>query len=152
MDRKEAADLVREQLTGPVAAEEWVQHVEFDPELDRWYLRFTCEGRDATTIYFDLRPRSLRYEVYFMPDPPKHSGDSSASHDARRLELYRWLLRRNHHEPYNARFSIGPDGDLYLTGRVLYQHLDEEELDRVIGVCYETVETWFQTAITLGFR
>ena len=44
MDRKEAADLVREQLTGPVAAEEWVQHVEFDPELDRWYLRFTCEG------------------------------------------------------------------------------------------------------------
>jgi len=65
---------------------------------------------------------------------------------------YRWLLRRNHHEPYNARFSIGPDGDIYLTGRVLYQHLDEEELDRLIGVCYETVETWFQTAITLGFR
>jgi len=46
----------------------------------------------------------------------------------------------------------GPDGDVYLTGRVLYQHLDEEELDRIIGVCYETVETWFQTAITLGFR
>jgi hypothetical protein len=141
MNRAEAADLVREHLTGSVAAEEWVQHVEFDPELDRWYLRFTCEGRDATTIYLDLRPRSLRYEVYFMPDPPKNH-----------LELYRWLLRRNHHEPYNARFSIGPDGDVYLTGRVLYQHLDLEELDRVIGVCYETVETWFQTAITLGFR
>ena len=86
------------------------------------------------------------------PDPPKNVGVSPASHDARRLELYRWLLRRNHHQPYNARFSIGPDGDLYLTGRVLYQHLDEEELDRIIGVCYETVETWFQTAITLGFR
>ncbi|HYH50090.1 MAG TPA: YbjN domain-containing protein [Acidimicrobiia bacterium] len=138
---KKAAELVRDHLTGPVAAEEWVQHVEFDPELDRWYLRFTCEGRDATTIYFDLRPRSLRYEVYFMPDPPKNH-----------LELYRWLLRRNHHEPYNARFSIGPDGDIYLTGRVLYEHLDEEELDRIIGVCYETTETWFQTAITLGFR
>jgi len=119
VDPKEAADLVRDHLTGPVAEQEWVQHVEFDPELDRWYLRFTCDGRDATTIYFDLRPRSLR---------------------------------RNHHEPYNARFSIGPDGDIYLTGRVLYQHLDEEELDRIIGVCYETVETWFQTAITLGFR
>ena len=141
MDREEAADLVREHLTGPVAAQEWVQHVEFDPELDRWYLRFTCEGRDATTIYFDLRQRSLRYEIYFMPDPPQNH-----------LELYRWLLRRNHHEPYNARFSIGPDGDIYLTGRVLYQHFDEEELDRLIGVCYKTVETWFQTAITLGFR
>jgi hypothetical protein len=41
---------------------------------------------------------------------------------------------------------------VYLTGRVLYDHLDEEELDRLIGVCYETVETWFQTAITLGFK
>ena len=149
MERKQAADLVREHLTGPVAAEEWVQHVEFDPELARWYLRFTCEGRDATTIYFDLRPRSLRYEVYFMPDP---WGASPAPSEGKCLELYRWLLRRNHHEPYNARFSIGPDGDVYLTGRVLYQHLDEEELDRLIGVCYETVETWFQTAITLGFR
>ena len=49
-----------------------MQHVEFDPELDRWYLRFTCDGRDATTIYFDLRPRSLRYEVYFLPDPLKN--------------------------------------------------------------------------------
>ena len=88
MDPQEAAALVREHLTGPVAAEEWVQHVEFDPELDRWYLRFTCDGRDATTIYFDLRPRSLRYEVYFMPDPPKNH-----------LELYRWLLRRNHVPP-----------------------------------------------------
>lgn len=149
MDRKEAADLVRDHLTGPVAAHDWVQHVEFDPELDRWYLRFTCEGRDATTIYFDLRPRSLRYEIYFMPDP---SGASPAPSERKLLELYRWLLRRNHHEPYNARFSIGPDGDIYLTGRVLYQHLDEEEFDRIIGVCYETVETWFQTAITLGFK
>ncbi len=149
MKPEEAADLVRDHLTGPVAAQPWVQHVEHDPELNRWYLRFTCDGRDATTVYFDLRPRSLRYEVYFLPDP---SGASPAPSEGKRLELYRWLLRRNHHEPYNARFSIGPDGDIYLTGRVLYQHLDEEELDRLIGVCYETVETWFQTAVTLGFR
>ena len=49
--------------TGPVAAQAWVQHVEFDPELARWSLRFPCEGRDATTIYFDLRPRSLRGDI-----------------------------------------------------------------------------------------
>ena len=140
MDRNEAADLVREQLTGPVAAEEWVQHVEFDPELDRWYLRFTCEGRDATTIYFDLRPRSLRYEVYFMPDPPRN-----------RLELYEWLLRRNH-TMFGAKFSLGPDGDVYLTGRVALEHLTVEELDRVIGVLYEAVESWFQPSIAIAFR
>src|SRR5205823_3737643 len=83
------------------------------PRPGRWYRRAAGGGRDATTTYSELRPRSLRYEVYFLPGPPKNH-----------LELYRWLLRRNHHEPYNARFSIGPDGDVYLTGRVLYQHLD----------------------------
>jgi hypothetical protein len=136
----DASDFLAAHLTGPVAAEEWVDHVEHDPEINRWYLRFHCEGRDGATIYFDLGQRSLQYELYFMPDPPKN-------HEA----LYRWLLRRNHHDLYGARFSIGPDGDIYIVGRVLYEHLDIDELDRVIGVCYELVETWFQPAIQMGF-
>ena len=135
-----AAALVEAHLTGPVAAETHVQHVEYDAPLRRWYVRFTCEGRDASTIYLDLGQRSLRFELYFMPDPP-------ANHE----QLYRWLLRRNHHSLYGARFSLGSDGDVYVVGRVLYEHLTEEELDRVIGVCYELVETWFQPAIRIGF-
>ena len=138
---EEAAALVEAHLTGPVAAEPYIRHVEYDPELRRWYVRFSCEGRDASTIYLDLGQRSLRFELYFMPDPPAH-------HE----ELYRWLLRRNHHSLYGARFSLGSDGDVYVVGRVLYEHLTDEELDRVIGVCYELVETWFQPAIRIGFR
>ena len=84
--------------------------------------------------------RSLRYEVYFLPDPPGHH-----------LELYRFLLQRNH-SLYGARFSIGPDGDLYLTGRVALEHLTESELDRIIGVLYELVETWFQPVLGLAYR
>ena len=38
---------------------------------------------------------------------------------------------------YGARFSIGPDGDLYLVGRVALEHLSVTELDRIIGVIYE---------------
>src|SRR5262249_34993966 len=64
-----AHDLLARHLEGPVAAEPWVQHVEYDPEIPRWYVRFGCDGRDATTIYFDLHQRTLRYEVYFLPDP-----------------------------------------------------------------------------------
>lgn len=135
-----AAAFVAAHLSGPVAAEPYVDHVEHDPEINRWYLRFRCEGRDGSTIYFDLGQRSLRYELYFMPDPP-------GNHEA----LYRWLLRRNHHGLYGARFSLGDDGDVYIVGRVLYEHLDEAELDRIIGVCYELVETWFGPAIQLGF-
>jgi hypothetical protein len=134
-----AHDLVAEHLEQVVAAEPWIQTVEYDPELQRWYVRFGCDGRDATTIYFDLHQRTLRYEVYFLPHPPTESS-----------ELYRFLLQRNH-TMYGASFSIGPDGDLYLTGRVALEHLTVDELDRVIGVLYEIVETWFQPTVRIAF-
>lgn len=135
----EAHALVDRHLWGPVLDQPAVQHVEYDPELRRWYVRFGCDGRDAATIYFDLHERTLRYELYFLPDPP----DADA-------EVYRWLLARNH-GLYGARFSIGPDGDIYLTGRVALEHLTEDELDRVIGVLYEIVERWFQAFVQLAY-
>ncbi|HZJ26159.1 MAG TPA: YbjN domain-containing protein [Acidimicrobiia bacterium] len=134
----DAHALIDCHLMGPVLAQPAIQHVEYDPDQRRWYVRFGCEGRDAATIYFDLRERTLRYEVYFMADPP-----------ARHLELYRWLLRRNH-TIYGARFSLGQDEDVYLVGRVALEHLTEVELDRIIGVLYELVETWFQPAIAIA--
>jgi len=132
--------LIAAHLEGSVAHEPWVQVVEYDPQIPRWYVRFGCDGRDAATIYFDLHQRTLRYEVYFLPDPPTH-------HE----ELYRFMLSRNH-TTYGAHFSIGPDGDCYLVGRVLLEHLDVEELDRIIGVLYELVERWFQVAVGIAFR
>ena len=132
--------MIAAHLEGPVRREEWVQTVEYDPAVPRWYVRFGCEGRDAATIYFDLHQRTLRYEVYFMPNPPAHYE-----------QLYRFVLQRNH-TTYAAHFSIGPDGDLYLVGRVLLEHLDVDELDRIIGVLYELVERWFQVAIGIAFR
>jgi hypothetical protein len=138
--RDAAHRLLDAHLTGPVASEAYVQAVEHDPEIPRWYVRFGCDGRDAATIYFDLHQRSLHYELYFLPDPPR-----------RHLELYRFLLQKNH-TAYGAAFSIGPDGDVYLTGRCLLEHLDVEQLDRIIGVLYELTEQWFQTAVTIAFR
>jgi hypothetical protein len=137
--RQARHDLIAAHLEGPVATEEWIQTVEYDPEIPRWYVRFGCDGRDAATIYFDLHQRTLRYELYFVPDPP-------GNHEA----LYRFLLQRNH-SLYGARFSIGPDGDVYLTGRTLIEHLDADELDRIIGVLYELVEQWFQPVLRIAF-
>ena len=131
--------LIDAHLTGAVAAEDHVQHVEYDPELRRWYVRFTCDGRDATTIYFDLHERTLRYEVYFLPIPPTPT-----------VELYEFLLRRNH-ALYGARFSVGADGDIYLVGRVALEHLDTGELDRILGVLYEATERWFQAVVALAY-
>lgn len=139
MDSGAAHELIAAHLEGPVAAESYVQTVEYDAELCRWYVRFACEGRDATTIYFDLHQRTLRYEVYFLPSPPENH-----------LELYSYLLRRNH-TMYGARFSLGPDGDVYLIGRLALEHLSTEELDRIIGVLYELTETWFQPIVRLAY-
>jgi Putative bacterial sensory transduction regulator len=142
-----ARELVGAHLEGPVAAEPYIQHVEYDPELSRWYVRFTCDGRDATTIYFDLHERTLRYEVYFLPiPPPSRSGTEPDIH----AELYEFLLLRNH-SMYGARFSLGPDGDVYLVGRVALEHLTVTELDRIIGVLYELVERWFQPVVKLAY-
>lgn len=140
-----ARDFLTRQLEGPVAAAPWVQHVEFDARIDRWYVRFGCDGRDAATIYFDLRQRSLYYELYFMPmPPPGPDGRPSPT-------LLEWLLRRNR-SLYTVHFAIGDDGDLYLVGRTRLEELDEERIDFVLGEIYETTETWFQSAIDIGYR
>jgi hypothetical protein len=131
--------LVSAHLERTVAAEPYIQTVEYDPEIRRWYVRFTCDARDATTIYFDLHERTLRYEVYFLPAPPEPTA-----------ELYGFLLERNH-GMYGARFSLGPDGDIYLVGRVALEHLSIEELDRIIGVLYELTERWFPPVVQLAY-
>ena len=141
-DLDAAHALIDAHLWGPVRTQPSVQHVEYDPELRRWYLRFGCDGRDAATIYFDLHQRTLRYELYFLPTPED---------EARRGALHEWLLRRNH-DLYAARFSLGRDGDVYLTGRVALEHLTEQELDRIIGVLFELTERWFQAAVSIAFR
>ena len=53
---------------------------------------------------------------------------------------------------YGARFSLGPDGDVYLVGRLALEHLTVEELDRIIGVLYELTERWFQPVVKLALR
>ena len=138
-DLDAAHELVARHLEQHVAAEEYVQTVEYDPELRRWYVRFTCDARDATTIYFDLHQRTLRFEVYFLPIPPGNLE-----------ELYALLLRANH-TMYGARFSLGPDGDVYLVGRVALEHLTTRELDRIIGVLYELTERYFQPVVRIAY-
>ena len=131
-----AHELIAAHLEGPVAAEPWVQNVEYDPEIRRWYVRFGCDGRDAATIYFDLHQRTLRYEVYFLPDPP----------DEPPRALPRSCCTRNH-TMYGARFSIGPDGDLYLVGRVALEHLDRRRARPHHRRALRARRAWFQPVV-----
>lgn len=138
---EEAHALIDAHLFGPINDEPAIQHVEYEAELRRWYVRFGCDGRDAATIYFDLHQRTLRHELYFLPAPEDQ---------ARKAELAIWVLQRNH-DLYGTRFSMGPEGDIYLTGRLALEHLTVGELDRIIGVLCEVVERWFGAAVKIAY-
>jgi len=139
---EEATSLLHRHLFGSVAEEPWVQAVEHDASIPRWYVRFTCDGRDAATIYFEVHQRNLHYEVFFLPDPP-------GGHE----DLYRYLLRRNHSmHGAGVRFSLGPGDGVYVIGRTPLALLDEGVLDGIIGAMYEAVETWFTQAVAIVRR
>ena len=118
-----------------------MQHVEYDPELRRWYVRFGCDGRDAATIYFDLHQRTLRYEVYFLPDPPtNHARALPRSCCGATTDVRRALLDRSRRRRLPRRAASRSS-----TSTV-------DELDRIIGVLYELVERWFQPVVAIAFR
>jgi Putative bacterial sensory transduction regulator len=82
---------------------------------------------------------ALRIEAFVMRQP-----------DERREELWAWLLRRNA-RMYGVSFSIDAVGDVYLTGRVSLNSLDEDELDRLLGAVLSYADESFDTMLEIGF-
>jgi hypothetical protein len=83
--------------------------------------------------------RTLRYETYVMPAPEENAE-----------QLYEHILRRNE-SLVGAHFSIGIEDAIFLRGELPLRLVEEEELDRVIGTLYATVERVFPVIIRIGF-
>ena len=105
----------------------------------RWYVRMVGEEKDFTTVWFTLGQRTLRYETYVMPAPEEN-------HPAA-MEL---LLRRND-QLVGAHFSIGAEDAVYLRGELTDTAVSSDELDRVLGTVYVTVEANFRPLLRLAF-
>ena len=105
----------------------------------RWYVRMRGEEKEFTTVWITLGQRTLKYETYVMPAPEENAE-----------QLYEHLLRRNE-SLVGAHFSIGIEDALFLRGEMPLRMVDEEELDRVIGTLYATVERVFPVIIRIGF-
>jgi hypothetical protein len=105
----------------------------------RWYVRLVGEEKDFITVWLTLGQRTLRYETYVLPDPPEH-----------RDEILELLLRRND-AIVGAHFSIGEEDAIYLRGEVPDTSVTADELDRVIGTLYTTVEANFRALVRLAF-
>jgi hypothetical protein len=105
----------------------------------RWYVRMLGEEKDFTTVWLTLGQRTLRYETYVMPAPEEHV-----------LEVMELLLRRND-ALVGAHFSIGLEDAIYLRGEIPDIAVNGDELDRVLGTLYTTVEAHFRPLLRLGF-
>lgn len=105
----------------------------------RWYLRMRGEDKDVITVWLTLGQRTLRYETYVMPAPEEHVA-----------EVMELLLRRND-TLVGAHFSIGAEDAIYLRGELADTAVVDDELDRVIGTLWITVEANFRALLRLGF-
>lgn len=105
----------------------------------RWYVRMRGEEKEFTTVWITLGQRTLRYETYVMPAPEENAE-----------QLYEHVLRRNE-SLVGAHFSIGIEDAIFLRGELPLRLVEEQELDRVIGTLYATVERVFPVIIRIGF-
>lgn len=105
----------------------------------RWYVRMIGEEKDFTTVWLTLGQRTLRYETYVMPAPEEHRDDV--------MDL---LMRRND-TLVGAHFSIGAEDAVYLRGEIPDAAISSDELDRVLGTLYTSVEANFRPLLRLGF-
>jgi hypothetical protein len=110
-----------------------------EPDEHRWYVRMHGEEKEFTTVWFTLGQRTLQFETYVMPAPEENTE-----------QLYEHVLRRNE-SLVGVHFSIGIEDAIFLRGELPLRMVDEDELDRVVGTLYATVERIFPTIIRIGF-
>lgn len=113
--------------------------VEYAEEVEgRWAVRVRQEARDATTVWFDIGERSLTFEAYVLPEPTYSE------------EVHRQALVRNR-RAWRCFFSIDAENAIVLRGRLAADTVTIEELDRVLGEVYETIELAFRPMVRAGF-
>lgn len=110
-----------------------------EDDQPRWYVRMRGEEKDHITVWMTLGQRTLRYEAYVMPAPLENVA-----------AVYEMALRHNQ-RLVGVHFAIGIEDAIFLSGDLPLTALDSDELDRVIGTIYATVERTFPALIRLGY-
>jgi Putative bacterial sensory transduction regulator len=70
--------------------------------------------------------------------------------DENRERLWSWLLRRNA-RLYGVAFAIDAVGDVYLMGRVSFQAITPDEVDRLLGSVLSYADESFDSMLEIGF-
>jgi len=113
--------------------------VEYAEEVDRrWAVRMRQETRDATTVWFDVGQRSLTFEAYVLPEPVAPE------------EVHRQAMVRNA-RAWRCFFAVDSENAIVLRGRLAADRVTLDELDRVLGEVYDTIELAFRPMVRAGF-
>lgn len=121
-------------LADPDSSVEYAEEVEGE-----WAVRMRQEARDATTVWFTVGERSLRFEAYVLPEPPAPA------------EVHRQALVRNMGS-WRCFYAVDGEGALVIRGRVAADRVTLAELDRALGEIYEMVEVGFRAMVAAGWR
>lgn len=126
MMRQVLVDRIDSWLADPESSVEYAEEVD-----GRWAVRMRQETRDATTVWFTVRERSLELEAYLLP-----AGEGT-------VELFRQALARNI-RGWRVFFALDQDQGLVLRGRLATASVTDLELDLALGEIYEMVEVSFR--------
>lgn len=131
--REVLEDRIRLWLDDPESSVEYAEEVE-----GRWAVRMRQQTRDATTVWWEVGERSLSFEAYVLPAPPFPE------------EVHRQALVRNS-RAWRCFFAVDDEGAIVLRGRLAGERVTLDELDRVLGEVYETIELAFGPMVRAGF-
>jgi len=112
--------------------------VEYAEEVEgRWAVRVRQDTRDATTVWFDIGERSLRFEAYVLPGTDQPGA------------IHLQALHRNM-RAWRVFFAVDQEGGLVLRGRLPEERVTLLELDLVLGEIYETIEVAFRPLLRVA--
>ena len=131
--REVLEERIRLWVDDPTSSVEYAEEVE-----GRWAVRMRQDVRDATTVWFDVGERSLRFEAYVLPAPMEPD------------EVHRQALVRNA-RAWRCFFAVDDEGAIVLRGRLAADRVTLDELDRVLGEVFETIEVAFRPMLRAGF-
>lgn len=109
------------------------------PAADLFVITIPGDRKRQTPVLIAIGPHSVTVNAFVIRGP---AGNRTA--------FYEWLLKRNR-VLYGVAYCLDAHGDVFLSGKVAPEALDEAELDRLLGTISDNADGAFNTLLELGF-
>jgi hypothetical protein len=110
--------------------------------------------RNSANAFFLTLPGEKKLQTHCALVVGDHSVGISAfvirKPDENSEAVNEWLLKKNA-SMYCVAFSLNELGDIYLVGRLPFNSVTEQELDRVVGAVLQYSDSSFNPLLELGF-